>query len=164
MRTTFTGVGIMMIGLLPLTGMAQSSLQEQINAVDSVISQQAADEEARVLKLQKRAAAQDAARRAAREKEAARIHAEKAAEKKREHGYEDKLRDLRLEEMSLDLEAKRARAKRADDFVEQELKAQAASTDVVQSEADATRHISSGIGENLKSKGRAEESKANKFW
>ncbi|TKW60852.1 MAG: hypothetical protein DI628_08160 [Blastochloris viridis] len=149
--------------LLPFAGFAQS-LQDQITAVDSVISQQTAEEEARQLKAEKQAAAREANRRAAQAQEAARVRAEKSADKQRAQGYEDKLRALELEEMSLNLEAKRARAKRADDFVEQELKAQAAQTDVLQSEADATRHISSGIGENLKSKGRAEESKAKAWW
>lgn len=164
MRWFVVSSGVFAACLCPAVGMAQSSLQAQIEAVESVMSQQSAEEEARTLKLRKQAAAEAAARRAAQEKEAARVRAEKAAEKQRQQSYEDKLRDLRLEEMSLDLEAKRARAKRADEFVQQELKAQAASTDVVQSEADAMRHISSGIGENLKSKGRAEESKAKSFW
>lgn len=123
----------------PFPVMAQS-LQEQINAVDAAVAEQRTDE----AKEQKRQKANLAAQKAAREQR------------------ESKLRDMQLESMSLDLDAKRARVKRSNEFVEQELKRQAAETDVIQSEADANRNISSGIGENLKSQGRAVETKAKK--
>ena len=123
----------------PFSVMAQS-LQDQINAVDAAVTEQQAGE----AKEHKRQQANLAAQRAAREQR------------------ENKLRDMQVESMSLDLDAKRARVKRSNEFVDQELKRQAAETDVIQSEADANRNISSGIGENLKSHGRAAETKAKK--
>lgn len=143
--------GVLLAGaLVPHTGFS-ATLQEQIGNVDSVISQQEAAEAKAKAAAEKKAAAQRAAVRAAKEKAKARNEA-----------HEDKLRSIEVENMELDLQAKRARVKRTDEFLDQEIKAKAAEADVIQSEADATRNISSGIGENLKSKGRAEEAKAKK--
>lgn len=136
--------------VLPAAGFAQT-LQEQISKVDSVMAAQEADAAAASAKEQKRVDAKAAAQRAVREKA-----------KKRDQAHEDKLRDMQVEDVALDLEAKRARVKRTNDFVDLELKQKAAQTDVIQSEADSARNISSGIGENLKSAGRAEEIKAKK--
>lgn len=136
---------------LPAAPALAQTLQEQIGAVDSTLAKQQAAEEAARLKEQKRAEAKAAAARAAKEKA-----------RKRNEAHEDTLRDLEVENLKLDLQAKRMRVSRTDQFIDQELKEQAAKTDVIQSEADSNRNISSGIGEGLKSMGRAEEAKAKK--
>lgn len=170
-------------GMLLLPGLAcAQSLQEQISNVDNVMAHQTAAEAEAQVTEQKRAQEQHAAEALARAKEQGRAAAQYAAQsaernkqlaaqqslreqaKLREQAREDKLRDLQVEEASLDLEAKRARAKRANEFVDQELKEKAANTDVVQSEADATRNISAGVADNLKSTGKAAETKAGKWF
>lgn len=184
----FTLSTVAAVLLLPSLACAQT-LQEQISAVDGVITDQKQSEIDAAARKQRQMDAQNAAAAVARAKEQGRATAQYAAQsaerqkaqqiknaqaaaqqavkdqaKQREQARLDKLRDLELEERSLDLEAKRARAKRANEFVDQELKAQAATTDVVQSEADATRNVSAGVGENLKSTGRAAETKASKWF
>ncbi len=103
-------------------------------------------------------------RRAAELERKAKLEAEIAADKKRDQDYEDQLRQLELENRKLELEAKRARVNRANDFLDQELKERAAQTDVIQSEADARRNISTGTKELLQSEGKARESKADSWW
>ncbi|ENG9096174.1 TPA: hypothetical protein J1222_000002 [Escherichia coli] len=110
------------------------------------------------------AAAKEKQRRAAEFERKAKLEAEMAADKKRDQDYEDQLRQLELENRKLELEAKRARVNRANDFLDQELKERAAQTDVIQSEADARRNISTGTKELLQSEGKARESKADSWW
>lgn len=124
---------------LPFSVKAQS-LQDQINAVDAAVTRQQADEAVEQAKVQKRQQAEKAAR---------------DQERKRRQDRENKVQDMQVESMSLDLDAKRARASRTNEFIDQELKRQAAET-------DAIRNVSTGISENLKSTGRAAEIKAKK--
>ncbi|EBE1244979.1 TPA_asm: hypothetical protein G1R43_11165 [Salmonella enterica subsp. enterica serovar Typhimurium] len=110
------------------------------------------------------AAAKERQRRAAELERKAKLEAEIAADKKRDQAYEDQLRQLELENRKLELEAKKARVNRANDFLDQELKERAAQTDVIQSEADARRNLSSGTKELLQSEGKARENKADNWW
>jgi len=143
---------ILLTALIPSTAFSES-LQDQISAVESADnSQQQAEHTA-----SEKAAAEKKARttreQAAREKE-----------KKREQDYEDKLRQAQLDDVGLDLEAKKAKVSRTNDYIDQDLKKQAAVTDKIQSEADARRNLADGAKEKMKSEGRAEEKKAKGFW
>ncbi|WP_265474214.1 DUF5384 family protein [Mergibacter septicus] len=113
----------------------------------------------------KRAAAQarEKAKREAKKKEE-RAYGEYIADKRRDQAYEDQLRLLQLEEMKLELERKKARVKREDDFIEQELKREAAKTDVIQSDADARRNISKGTETLLIKEGEARVKKESGFF
>ena len=53
--------------------------------------------------------------------------------------------------MRIELEEKRARAKRTNDFIDKELEREGAKTDLVQSEADSKRNISEGTKQFLQS-------------
>lgn len=156
--------------LLPSLAQAQS-LQEQIESVHRVeVNRQRTEDAART-----KAAAEEqkrAAQKAEQERqERARVDAAIAAknvelhsDKQRDQLFEDKVRDMQLEDAKLDLEMKRAKVNRANDYIEQELKAQAADTDVVQSRADVARNIADGAKEKMKSEGKAEERKAGGSW
>lgn len=136
--------------MVPLAAVAQS-LQEQIRAVDTVITQQQQEDAVLQAKEFKRQQAALAAKQADQDQE-----------KKRKQQYANRIHDMQLEDMSLDLDSKRMRVKRTNEFLDQELKRQAVETDVIQSAADVNRNISSGIAENLKSQGKAVEAKAKK--
>ncbi|HIH9049513.1 TPA: DUF5384 family protein [Escherichia coli] len=110
------------------------------------------------------AAAKEKQRRLAELERKEKLEAEMAANKKRDQDYEDQLRQLELENRKLELEAKKARVNRANDFLDQELKERSAQTDVIQSEADVRRNISTGTKELLQSEGKARESKAKSWW
>lgn len=113
----------------------------------------------------KKAAAQarEKARLAAAKKDE-RAYGEYIADKKRDQAYEDQLRLLELEALKLELERKKARVKREDDFIEQELKREAAKTDVIQSDADAQRNISKGTEVLLIKEGEARVKKESGFF
>ena len=143
-----------------------SSLQEQLAAIARAENEGKAEEK-RIEDARKEQERQRAnAERIRKEKAAAMAaaKAEMAADKKRDQDYEDQLRQLELENRKLELEAKRVRVNRANDFLDQELKERAAQTDVIQSEADARRNISTGTKELLQSEGKARESKADSWW
>lgn len=109
-------------------------------------------------------AARESQRLAAQSALRAKREADKAADKKRDQSYEDQLRAVELENKRLELQAKATRVKRENDFVDQDLKERAARTDVIQSEADARRNITSGSKELLQSEGKAREKKASSWW
>lgn len=149
---------------VPAHLLAQTSLQDQINAVNSVQEMQAAEENNRI--EQERIKQQQSALRAQKiaEKKQAQLasenaakHAETLQDKKRDQSYEDELRQLEIEERKLELAAKKAKVNRANDYIDQELKSQAAQTDVVQSQADAARNVSKGTEDLMRSTGRAKE-------
>lgn len=104
---------------------------------------------------QQRAAAQRAASQRAAEQ-----HQAQAAERKRvqtrEESFEDELRALELEERRLKLQAKKAQVARANDYIDAELRDSAARTDMIQSNADAARNVSSGAKSLLEDVGKAE--------
>ncbi|EFI3613615.1 hypothetical protein GY531_004726, partial [Escherichia coli] len=126
--------------------------------------QQAQAERIRREKAASAAAAREKQRVAAENERRAKREAELANDKKRDQAYEDELRKLQLESMKLELQAKAARVQRENDFIEQELKERAAKTDVIQSEADANRNISTGSKDLLQSEGKAREKKASSWW
>ena len=82
----------------------------------------------------------------------------------REEGFEDELRALELEERRLALQAKRARTARANDYIDAELRDSAARTDVIQSEADSARNVTSGTKSLLEDAGKAEVNRSSRLF
>lgn len=111
----------------------------------------------------KQAAANQNANRKAAEAANAR-NAEIQRKRTRDEQFEDEARALALEEKKLDLEAKKAKVARSNDYIDAELKAEAAKTDVIQSEADATRDVSSGTKAILEKTGEADVNRSNKMF
>ncbi len=164
------------------------SMQEQLNAINAAQNEIKAADEARrreYLRLQEQRASEERARQAQqqaalqkqREEEDAKRKAsadkaeaiarqqrdQYAKEKQRNQAYEDEQRKMVLEEKRLELDMKKARVKRADDFIDSELNREKARTDVVQSEADATRNVSQGAKNMMTGIGKGEENKS-KGW
>ena len=82
----------------------------------------------------------------------------------REEGFEDELRALELEERRLALQAKRARTARANDYIDAELRDSAARTDVIQSEADSARNVTSGAKSLLEDTGKADVNRSSRLF
>ena len=82
----------------------------------------------------------------------------------REEGFEDELRALELEERRLALQAKRARAARTNDYIDAELRDNAARTDVIQAEADSARNVTSGAKSLLEDTGKAEVNRSSRLF
>lgn len=168
---------------------AQNSLADQINAVHAVeLRQQAAGQAAAAAQeaaLRRQADLDAAARRRAQQAREAEIKkqndaraeylaqqkaqadakaAEALADKKRDQNYEDQQRQLALEEQKLRLQMLKAKAERANEYVDQDLGRQAAQTDVIQSHADATRNVSEGAKSLLQSTGEAEIKDASRWF
>ncbi|MNZ65765.1 hypothetical protein D3C78_839650 [compost metagenome] len=125
---------------------------EQLRQAEAARARQEAKEEAyRRNKL----AAQERARLSALEQRRA-----EEAEEKRQRGraerFEDEDRELELEERRLRLQALKAKAARANDYIDAELRESAAKTDVIQSEADSARNVTSGTKSLLEDTGSAE--------
>ena len=78
-------------------------------------------------------------------------------ERQRNRAYEDEIRRLDLVERKADLATKRARADRANDYIDKELSREDAKTDVIQSGADANRNIGEGARELMKGIGKGAE-------
>jgi hypothetical protein len=142
---------------------AQPSLSDQINAVGAAQEQHEAAERAaqqayeRRMAEQQRAATAAAERRQAEESALKRQKLDDALlDKKRDQNYEDQLRELEVQKRALAVEAEKARVTRANEYIDQELKEKAASTDVIKSQADATRNISEGTKTLLEKTGEAE--------
>jgi len=126
---------ILIVAFLAVSTHAHAqSLTDQINAVDAAEQQQ---ERTAMAKAQQR-------------------HAEALADKKRDQSYEDQLRATVVQKRQLEIEMEKARLARANDYIDQELKAKAAETDVVKSQADANRDLSSGTKTLLEDTGKAE--------
>ncbi|AOM42254.1 DUF5384 family protein [Xenorhabdus hominickii] len=156
-----------------------SSLQSQLSAIAQAENEGKTEEQKQQVALQAKLEKEARAEKAKKQKEAAtraekiRKHeaaqsvekqrrlADAAADKKRDQTYEDELRKLELEMKKLELEKRVARVKRENDFIDQELKTQAAKTDVIQSEADVNRNLSSGGKALLESEGRAREKQSS---
>lgn len=163
MRTGLLAFALVMVSV---AAFAQTSLQDQINAVYSVQEQARQRAEAAQLaeqaelrrERQQQAAAARARAAAAAVAERARV-AEAEADKKRDQAYQDQLRELNIEEQDLKLQAEKAHVARENEFIDQELKRQAAQTDVIKSQADATRNVSSGVKDYLDQSGAAEVKK-----
>lgn len=113
-----------------------------------------------IASAEKRRAQQQAESKAIREA----AEKERLQDKGRDQSYEDQLRELQLAKMKLELESQSKRVKREDDFIDAELKRENARTDVIQSDADSNRAISTGAKELMQSEGRASETKAGKWF
>jgi multidrug resistance efflux pump len=135
--------------LINSTAFSQS-LQDQINAVNGAYQSNQNAEQARIAEQQRQAAAAQAKRDAAAA-EQARIAAK---DKARNQAFEDEQRALDLEERKASVAGSRAHAKRANDYIDADLKKKNAQTDVIQSEADANRNISKGAGDMLSGVGK----------
>jgi len=112
---------------------------------------------------QQRAAAQ----RAAAQQAAVRQQAQAVENKRvqtREEGFEDELRALELEERRLNLQAKKAKVARSNDYIDAELRDSAARTDVIQSNADSARNVTSGAKSLLEDAGTAEVKRAGSLF
>lgn len=132
----------------------EAQQQAEKRAAQQRAQQQKAQAEQRALQQEREARAEQAARERQYEQQ---------KDKEREQAYQDKLRQQVLEARDAELAMKKAKAKRADDFAEQELNREKAKTDVIQSEADATRNISEG-GKNLLTGQGQGAAKANSGW
>lgn len=130
---------------------AQQSLHDQINAVEEVQEQNEAESRAAQEAQQRHLAVQKAAAEDLKRQKAAQA----AADKKRDQEYEDKLRELDLQSKSLEVEGQKARVARANEYIDQELKEKAATTDVIKSQADASRNLSEGTKDFLEKSGDA---------
>lgn len=108
--------------------------------------------------------ANEEVRRKAEKERMVEIESERLADKYREQSFEDQVRQMKLDEMRLELERKKTRIAREDDLIDSELKHANAKTDVLQSEADANRNVSTGVKSALESEGRAKEEKASKWF
>ncbi|MBC7006080.1 DUF5384 family protein [Photobacterium sp. BZF1] len=87
---------------------------------------------------------------------------ERLADKKRDQDYEDLKRMIEIEELRAELAMKKAKAQRADEYIDRDLERQDVSieghrarNDVTQSEADATRVLADGASELMKKEGEA---------
>ncbi|KJK09548.1 MULTISPECIES: DUF5384 family protein [Pseudomonas] len=112
---------------------------------------------------QQRAASQRAAAQAAAERQQAQATEQKRV-RTREEGFEDELRALELEERRLQLQAKKAQVARANDYIDAELRDSAARTDVIQSNADSARNVTSGTKSLLEDAGKAEVNRSNSLF
>lgn len=75
--------------------------------------------------------------------------------------YQNQVRQLQLQQMRLRLQAQQDKVARENDFINAQLKRENAETDVVQSEADANRNISSGAKVLMEKTGEAEVRQAS---
>lgn len=81
---------------------------------------------------------------------------------KRNQEYENELRQLKLLDKQLELQAKRARINRTNEYIDADLAARKAQTDAIQASADSKRNISSGMKTQLEKTGEAALKKASK--
>ncbi|WP_313295473.1 DUF5384 family protein [Pseudomonas sp.] len=155
--------------VLAATGAAAGQFDQLYQIEQQTKQSQAALETERLRQAaaaEQRAEAREAAARQQRaaSQRAAEQHQAQAAERKRvqtrEESFEDELRALELEERRLKLQAKKAQVARANDYIDAELRDSAARTDMIQSNADAARNVSSGAKSLLEDVGKAEVKRA----
>ncbi|SFI39753.1 DUF5384 family protein [Nitrosomonas sp. Nm34] len=136
-------------------------LQRQENMrAEKAAAQAKAERAAAEAKAEKAAAEARAQHKAAKAKAEAEANAKRQAidaDKKRDQAYEDELRKMDLEERRIALEEKKAKAARANDYIDAELGRHKAETDVVKSAADAKRNVSEGTKEMLIGVGKGAE-------
>lgn len=133
---------------------ALDAQQEKINQQQRIEQQRRARIEA---ERNRKSAIAAAERKSALEKK----NAEAYQDKKRNQNYEDELRNLELQRQKIQISKDEARAKRENDFIDQDIKRKGAETDVIQSHADVNRNISTGEKDLLQSEGKAREKKAS---
>jgi hypothetical protein len=136
---------------------AETERLRQAAAAQARAEAQAAASRRERAAAQQAAAAKAAAQRQAQEQEHKRLRT-------REESFEDELRAMELEERRLELQAKRAKAARANDYIDAELRESAARTDVIQSDADATRNVTSGAKALLEDTGAAEVNRSKRLF
>jgi hypothetical protein len=164
------------------------SMQDQLKALESAENDIKAKQEARRQEYQRQQEAQAAQERVKRAEEQARMEKQReedarnrriasekaeaiakqqreaaAKERDKKEAYNDELKRMALEEKQLELQVKKAKVKRADDYIDQELNREKAKTDVIQSDADANRNVSTGAKNMMTGIGKGEENKT-KGW
>jgi hypothetical protein len=157
MKNIYIAITIAMLS----SGAIAQSLQDQLNNMNNAYQSNQNAEKARIAEQQRQAAAaqekrdaQAAAAQAKRDAQAAEQARIAAKDKARNQAFEDEQRMLDLEERKASVAASRAQAKRANDYIDADLRKKGAQTDVIQSEADANRNISKGAGDMLSGVGK----------
>lgn len=135
----------------------QAELKRQYDAERARQAAQAADYQRKKLAAEQQAQARRQAERKEQQAENKRLQ-------ERGERFEDEDRALALEERRLKLEAMKARAARTNDYIDAELRESAAKTDVIQSEADATRNVSAGAKTLMENSGEAEVNRSRKLF
>lgn len=135
----------------------QAELQRQYETERARQAAQAAEYQRKKLAAEQQAQARRQAERKEQQAENKRLQ-------ERSERLEDEDRALALEERRLKLEAMKARAARTNDYIDAELRESAAKTDVIQSEADATRNISSGAKSMMEDTGEAQVNRSKKLF
>jgi hypothetical protein len=138
--------------LLLVVGAAHAqTLDSQIMAVRAAQDAEIARQNEARAEIAAAAARQAAAYQAAQDRRAATAQAaanaraaDEHADKLRDQKFEDQNREIDIEAKKLQLDAMKARVARENDYIDQDLKRKAATTDVIQSTADAKRDIGSG--------------------
>lgn len=165
---TFSGYANTLQNQLAAVAQAeQQGKSEEIRQQEQLkfkLEQDALQERKRQAKAAAIANQQAKAREAQRKSLQDKIAAEVAADKKRDQSYEDELRSLEIQKQKLALAREETRVKRENEYIDQELKNQAAHTDVIKSQADANRNISEGGRDLMKSEGKAREEKATSWF
>lgn len=75
-------------------------------------------------------------------------------ERAKNDAYRDEMRRLDIQERKAGIAGNRAAASRANEYIDRDLKKQDAQTDVIKSNADANRNISSGAGDMMRGIGQ----------
>jgi len=181
-KSVITFLSLVTFGLTATFSVQAASLQDQLAAVAAAenagkaqeqsledarqarFDREAREEHARRARIAAASAERQRQRDAAAAAEKSRVLAENQADKKRDQSYEDELRQLELEQRKLALKREATRVAREDDYIDQDLKSRAARTDVIQSEADATRNLSQGGRDLMQSEGKAREKKAGSWF
>ena len=141
----------------------QAEAASEAERIRQASAERARDEARSAADRRQRAVAQQAAQQKAFEQRKAQELEHKRVQT-REEGFEDEQRALDLEERRLALQAKRARAARTNDYIDAELRDSAARTDVIQSEADSARNVTSGAKSLLEDTGKAEVNRSSRLF
>jgi len=159
-------------GVFTTVAFADQTLTDQVNSVHAIeVEQQRIEQlqaEARQEEYARQVAKENAQREKAQRAQAAAVAAkasEQKADKVRDQTYEDKLRDLEIQQRMIALQKEQKRANREDDFIDQELNMKKSQADLVQSGADATRNVSSGAKSLMEDTGKAKVKESSGwFW
>ena len=142
--------------------------QREVEAAAAAQARQVAAEQARVAEQERAKQRQQQEAQRVADNKASALRKEKQAEEQRlrsrDEKYQDEIRAMELESRQLDLQAKRAKTKRTDDYIDADLSEQAARTDVVQSNADASRDLALGNKALLEDTGKAEVNRSNRIF
>ncbi|WP_338923410.1 DUF5384 family protein [Pseudomonas silesiensis] len=141
----------------------QAEAASEAERIRQAAAERARDEARSAADRKQRAVAQQAVQQKALEQRKTQELEHKRVQT-REEGFEDELRALELEERRLALQAKRARAARTNDYIDAELRDNAARTDVIQAEADSARNVTSGAKSLLEDTGKAEVNRSSRLF